>query len=701
VADRLATGGAARQVGALFDAGVTAGLTDGQLLDRFEARGGRGPAAELAFEAIVRRHGPAVLRLCRRSLADPNDAQDAFQATFLVLVRRAGAVRRRESLGSWLQGVALRVAAASRTASARRRRHERRRAESAPDARDDPPRDDLGPLLHEELARLPEPFRAALTLCDLDGLTHEQAALRLGLPVGTVKSRLARGRARLRDRLTGRGLAPTIDPLVVPPSLSLATVRAAARLAADPATLTVGLPAPVLALTQGVLRMMLVTQWKTAAATAVGVLALAAGTGVLARPSIGPGGVADAETAAAVTAAPPAKAVDSTPGPDGGKDLPREFALVAAPEYVVRPPDLIVVRVLVALPGRPIEGDRLVRPDGRITLGFYGEVYVAGLTTREIKEKVVLHLREYLSDDQLGLTRVDSKTGAAMRVEPGKSAKVSVDVAAYNSQYYYVQGGVAVPGRLPITGGETVLDAITFAGGVTPSDVPSRVRLVRPAPPGGVELILPVDLAAVVNAGDPTTNYQIKAGDRLVVDHPRPAPSSVPIPETTNVKVRPAGDPPTPMHLEPPTEDEVWDKIPKSPRAGRETFSKVERHNARFLIEKVEQRAEPCKVYPLAGPCRLVTARYKCTVDFDEVSRPDAPTPPEHTDHRQEVVMIEKAALSRCPSPEHPHAASPAARAIPAPEAATADATASRLSEVERKLDLILNRLDKPGPDRP
>jgi len=200
-------------------------------------------------------------------------------------------------------------------------------------------------------------------------------------------------------------------------------------------------------------------------------------------------------------------------------NLPTELKKVSMPEYVVEPPDIITVEVLEALPGRPITGEHLVRPDGTISLGFYGDVYVAGLTLSEIKEKVILHLRDYINDEVLGI------------VEPGKdgkdaeplknlkdSSRVFVDVTSYNSKVYYVQGDVGVPGRLPITGNETVLDAINYAGGLIPTASTVNIRLVRPAPPGASKpTLLPVNLAAIINDGDPTTNYQLMPGDRVMV----------------------------------------------------------------------------------------------------------------------------------------------------------------------------------------
>jgi polysaccharide biosynthesis/export protein len=199
-------------------------------------------------------------------------------------------------------------------------------------------------------------------------------------------------------------------------------------------------------------------------------------------------------------------------------NMPTEFKKVSMPDYVVEPPDLLIVEVLEALPGRPISGERLVRPDGKISLGFYGEVYVAGLTTDEIKEKIVLHLRKYLPDEVLGLQEIDPKDNSAKEITPRDSNRVFVDVTAYNSKFYYVQGDVAAPGKMPVTGNETVLDAINYAGGLIPTAASQNIRLVRPAPPGACcEQTLPVNLSAIISAGDPTTNYQLMPGDRIVV----------------------------------------------------------------------------------------------------------------------------------------------------------------------------------------
>jgi polysaccharide biosynthesis/export protein len=193
--------------------------------------------------------------------------------------------------------------------------------------------------------------------------------------------------------------------------------------------------------------------------------------------------------------------------------FPRELDKTSMPDYVIEPPDLLLVEVLEALPGRPITGERLVRPDGTITLGFYGEVYVAGLTTKEAKEKILLHLRKFLNDSILGLEDTDGR-----KIPPVENDRVFVDVTAYNSKVYFVMGDVSAPGRLPITGNETVLDAIIYAGGLTETANVQDIRLVRPTPPGASKpLVLPVNYSAIVYGGDTTTNYQLMPGDRIVV----------------------------------------------------------------------------------------------------------------------------------------------------------------------------------------
>src|SRR4051812_41594555 len=227
-----------RDVHTLFKLGTMAGLSDGELLERFAGRGDE--AAEAAFAVLVARHGPMVLGVCRRALNDPNDVNDAFQATFLVLVRKADSVRVEGSLGRWLYGVSRRVSLRARADAAGRSAREVGGVESAtaPPGDDDPARGELGVVLDEEIGRLPEKYRHAVVLCELEGLSHDEAASQLGCAVGTVKSRLSRAREKLRSRLIRRGLAPSAGAgalalheqtasAAVPASLAAATVGSA------------------------------------------------------------------------------------------------------------------------------------------------------------------------------------------------------------------------------------------------------------------------------------------------------------------------------------------------------------------------------------------------------------------------------------------------------------------------------------------
>jgi len=265
-------------------------MNDGQLLARFTER--RDELAEIAFAALVRRHGPMVLRVCQQVLGDRHTAEDAFQATFLVLARRADSIRRPELLGNWLYGVALRTAREARLRDHRRRQRESPRAEgNGAEPIDELGRPDLSMVcreefeaLHEEVSQLPEKYRAPVVLCELEGLTYQEAAQRLRCPVGTIGVRLRRARERLRERLTRRGLAPTagligaalfgadVASAGVSSVLVESTVQAAMGFAAT----------PVLALSEGVLATMALIRLKVASilVLAVGITATVAWFGI-------------------------------------------------------------------------------------------------------------------------------------------------------------------------------------------------------------------------------------------------------------------------------------------------------------------------------------------------------------------------------------------------------------------------------------
>jgi RNA polymerase sigma factor (sigma-70 family) len=227
-------GAAVGDLNRLFVEGTVSGLADDQLLDRFLAtRDGA------AFEALMARHGPMVLRVCRAVVRNPSDAEDAFQATFLVMVKKARTLRCRANVGGWLYMVAYRVAIQANAAAARRRVQERRAGEmSALTSSHDPiVSDDLVPVLHEEIARLPERFRLAVVLCDLQGLTQAEAAESLQWSTRTLQRRLAEGRERLKLRLGRRGLECSGAVLaalrlrnagtLIPPAWQESTLRAA------------------------------------------------------------------------------------------------------------------------------------------------------------------------------------------------------------------------------------------------------------------------------------------------------------------------------------------------------------------------------------------------------------------------------------------------------------------------------------------
>jgi RNA polymerase sigma factor (sigma-70 family) len=271
-----------RDLDLIANSGTLTGLGDAELLVRFADR--RGDEAEAAFEAIMARHGPMVLEVCQRILRHPCDADDAFQATFLVLVRKAGSVRVADSLGPWLYGVARRVATKSRSLTLRRRSRETTGVETDVEGPSVIDIDllDARPMLFEELDRLPEKYRSPIVLCHLEGLSHDEAAHRLRWPVGTLSGRLSRARELLRSRLARRGLVVTTTAVAgeflrseanaVPPDLLRSTTRWAMRYAAGSAP-----PNPIHSLIQGVLSSMFFTKIRNAATTLLGVSLLAIG----------------------------------------------------------------------------------------------------------------------------------------------------------------------------------------------------------------------------------------------------------------------------------------------------------------------------------------------------------------------------------------------------------------------------------------
>jgi RNA polymerase sigma factor (sigma-70 family) len=330
----------------------SAAASDGQLLSRFLRRRDEG-----AFAELVERHGPLVLGVCRRVLSEKHEAEDVFQATFLILVRRAASLDRRGSLANWLYTVAHRLALNVKAQSARRRARERKvgemRALEAPGAAD---MAGLLPVLDEELAALPEKYRAPLLLCYLQGKTNVEAARELGWRPGSMSRRLARGRELLRQRLlrrdvmlTGAGLTALLGrqaQAAVPVALGLATVRAGLRTVGG-AALAGAVPAPVAALVDGTMKEMLLLKLKVVAA---GLLMLGiAGAGAAVWP---------APAAEPPAARPPAA---DTPPADSGPP--------AADSPIKEPGE----RATTDLQGDPLPADALLRL-GTVRLRHGGQV---------------------------------------------------------------------------------------------------------------------------------------------------------------------------------------------------------------------------------------------------------------------------------------------------------------------------------------
>lgn len=256
-----------------------AGLTDGQLLESYVRSRG-----EAAFAALVQRHGPMVWGVCRRVIgggAQHHDAEDAFQATFLVLVRKAASIVQREKVANWLYGVAHQVALKVRATTAKRRGREKQ-VTVMPEPAFEPQElwHDLQPLLDRELSRLPDKYRAVIVLCDLEGKTRKEAARHLSLPEGTVASRLATARTMLAKRLRRSTVAVSGGALAamlaqngasasVPSSVASSTIQAAVLFAAQPTAATGLVSAKAVALAEGVLKTMLLTKLKIATAVLV------------------------------------------------------------------------------------------------------------------------------------------------------------------------------------------------------------------------------------------------------------------------------------------------------------------------------------------------------------------------------------------------------------------------------------------------
>jgi RNA polymerase sigma factor (sigma-70 family) len=278
----------------LFHAGSLTGHTDGQLLERFSLSDGE--EAESTLAALVARHAALVWGTCRGALHNDHDAGDAFQASFLVLVRKARSLWVRDSLGPWLHRVALRAALEAKRKAKRRRRAEEQAAELAREEwRENGLPDELAAIIHHEIDRLPERYRIPVVLCELEGRSLLDAARNLNCPVGTVKSRLARARQRLRRALLRRGVGPAAmlpaGAGSLPQGLTAHTIQSCALYVNNRVAAAGTVSAAVSLIAEGVLRMMVRAKLQCAVLgtlAAMGLLVAAwlahAGQGVVNRP---------------------------------------------------------------------------------------------------------------------------------------------------------------------------------------------------------------------------------------------------------------------------------------------------------------------------------------------------------------------------------------------------------------------------------
>jgi RNA polymerase sigma factor (sigma-70 family) len=340
-----------RRLRQLTDPG-SSGLSDAELLDRYART-----ADEAAFELLLWRHGPMVHGVCRRLLRRAEDAEDAFQATFLALVRKAGSVRRGGAVGAWLYQVAYRIALRARASAA-----PREEAAAEPEAAatgDDVLWRDLSPVLDEEVRRLPARYRDPVVLCYLEGRTHAEAARELGCPKGTVAIRLLRARKLLQNRLTRRGVT-----LATAISIAAAAPPASAALVAHTLRRAFGGPVPVrvTALTEGVIRAMSLTRLKVFAATALALAVGVLGAGSLVLSRAAPPGEAPRQEPA--RPAPPAASPADTPAPTAAAPEKKESKVVRVPS--LRDGQILVIGTEPS-PGEVVPADRKVTA----TVGYF------------------------------------------------------------------------------------------------------------------------------------------------------------------------------------------------------------------------------------------------------------------------------------------------------------------------------------------
>ncbi|HTK76343.1 MAG TPA: sigma-70 family RNA polymerase sigma factor [Gemmataceae bacterium] len=489
---------------------------DGELLRRFARNNDA-----VAFEQLLRRHGPMVRGVCRRVLRDGNDVDDAFQATFLLLVRKASGLRKPDRLGPWLHGVALRTARKARERTTRRREGPVAVEPTAAPMSDEP---DWRAALDAAVAHLPARERTAVVMCYLDGVTYAEAAQRLRCPLGTLAARLSRARDRLRARLTRDGLAPSAEALPlalagesVPPALITATVRGATALRAGAAAGVV--PASVLTLMEGVQRAMLMNTWKVALAVLVVLGATGGGVGVLVARSGAPAHVADAPDQpskpprVAANNAPPGKLAEQA------KSVPLVLLQQEPPTiYRFEPGDVLGIYIEgvlgekdrpppISIPQATVVGQSMpppsvgypifVQADGTISLPLIEPMSVKGKSAKQvedtIKEKYVSQnimvggkARVLVSVFRPRTYRVTIVRRDVAVAAPSQSSSVSLELSAYENDVF---NALARSGGIPAeeTHATVTIQRRGRPMGPGPPQPPDGFGPTSlPPPPGGV-----------------------------------------------------------------------------------------------------------------------------------------------------------------------------------------------------------------------
>jgi RNA polymerase sigma factor (sigma-70 family) len=441
--------------------GNDAPMTDAQLVACFVER-----RDEAAVTALVRRHGPMVLGVCRRVLRNHHDAEDAFQATFLVFARKAASLGSRDALANWLYGVAYNVAQKTRALSARRRAREKQGTDMPEPEASPPERDgaDLRAMLDQELNRLPDKYRAPVVLCDLQGKTRKEAACQLGLREGTVSSRLSRARTMLAKRLARRGLALTAGsvaallgaqaaPAAVPASLAAATIKAAGLFAAGPAAGAI--PVPVAILAEGVMKMMSLSKLKTGLVILLVAIAVGVGGAALIAQTP-PAGGSDQKAAA-----PPREAAKDA---DRSQKEAQEKHQKAVKEELDRLQGTWVLSAVESDDKGPAEQD--VTTDARCLLTITGNKSVQGQVFAKQKSERFLRI-----DPTAKPKAIDwSKT------EEFKEGEVSYGIYELDGDTLKLLGGAKRPAERP----KEMKPNATRKGNVVEGDIISYWKRVKP-----------------------------------------------------------------------------------------------------------------------------------------------------------------------------------------------------------------------------